>query len=172
MNTQSLLHVFTDGASRGNPGPAGIGVYAYAETPEHPVFGFGYSFYRYTNNVAEYAALILALQKLITLRWQGPVAIHADSLLMVKQMNNEYRVKNPQLIYWHRLAVLLKSKVNCTISHVRREHNTQADAFANKGIDEKIPTPAEFEELWRTAVPHIYWPASETKATQQSLFPR
>jgi ribonuclease HI len=171
MNTLPLLHVFTDGASRGNPGPAGIGVYAYDGTPEHPIFAIGYSFYRYTNNVAEYAALILALQTLIRIQWKGPIAIHADSLLMVKQMNKEYRVKNPQLLYWYTLATKLRSQITCTITHVRREHNTQADAMANKGIDEKIQPSAEFEQLWRKAIPQLYWPTSYKTAVQQPLFP-
>jgi ribonuclease HI len=171
MNPHSLLHVFTDGASRGNPGPAGIGVYAYAETPENPIFSYGYSFYRTTNNVAEYAALILALQTLIKLQWKGPIAVHADSLLMVKQMNKEYRVKNPQLLFWHTLATKLKAAAPCIITHVRREHNTHADAMANKGIDEKITPTQEFERLWRTAIPQAYWPSAPKTLAQQPLFP-
>ncbi len=172
MNTtKSLLHVFTDGASRGNPGPAGIGVYAYAQTPETPIFTCGYSFYYYTNNVAEYAALILALHILTKLQWEGPIAIHADSLLMVKQMNKEYRVKNQQLLYWYTLATTLKSQINCTITHVRREHNVQADAMANKGIDEKIAPSKEFEQLWRESIPQAYWPATQKGSVQQPIFP-
>ena len=156
----SLLHVFTDGASRGNPGPAGIGVYAYNTIPENAVFGIGYSFYRYTNNVAEYAALVLALHTLIKLDWKGPIHIHADSLLVVKQMNREYRVKDPQLSYWFQLATKLRLQVPCSISHVRREHNREADAFANKGVDEKILPTQEFEQLWRNAIPKMYWPST------------
>lgn len=165
---ENLLHIFTDGASRGNPGPAGIGVYGYAGTPEHPVVGIGYSFYRYTNNVAEYAALALAFHTLIKLQWHGPVHIHADSLLVVKQMNREYRVKDAQLSHWFQLATKLRTHVPCTISHVRREHNREADAFANKGIDEKILPSPEFEQLWRSAIPKMYWPNTPTPGLAQT----
>lgn len=169
------LNVFIDGASRGNPGPAGLGAFAYTTDTNEPVFAIGYSFYRYTNNVAEYAALVLALHEIIQRGIKGPVHIHADSLLVVKQMNREFRVKDPLLQYWYQLANKLKAQVHCTITHVRREYNTHADALANKGLDEKIMPSPEFEALWRSVIPRSYWPQIRTSSkttppTQTSLF--
>ena len=172
--TQPALQVFIDGASRGNPGPAGIGVYAYSSDPTVPLFALGYSFHRYTNNVAEYAALSLALHELLKRKWPGPIHVHADSLLVVKQMNREFRVKDPLLQYWHQLATKLRVQVPCSLTHVRREYNQQADALANKGLDEKIEPPADFEAVWRTIIPRSYWPLARTtaeqKLSQSSLF--
>jgi len=166
------LNVFIDGASRGNPGPAGLGAIAYTEKPEQPLFAVGYSFYRFTNNVAEYAALVLALHEIIKSGFRGPVHIHADSLLIVKQMNKEFRVKDPLLQYWHQLACKLRAQVPCVITHVRREFNTHADALANKGIDEKIKPSKEFDLLWRSVIPRNFWPQSRTilPEAQASLF--
>lgn len=163
------LNVFIDGASRGNPGPAGLGVFAYTDRKEEPLFALGCSFYRYTNNVAEYAALVLALQTILQKGWKGPVAIHADSLLVVKQMNREYRVKDPHLIHWNLLASKLKTFVPCTITHVRREYNAEADALANSGIDQKIKPSEEFEKLWRGAIPRTFWPQARLSKEDQPL---
>ncbi|MDQ5941164.1 MAG: hypothetical protein QG632_890 [Candidatus Dependentiae bacterium] len=175
MPTQQTLNVFIDGASRGNPGPAGLGAFAYTDNKEEPFFAVSYSFYRYTNNVAEYAALVLALQTILQKGWKGPVHIHADSLLVVKQMNREYRVKDPLLIHWNQLANKLKAFVPCVITHIRREYNTEADALANAGLDEKIKPSEEFEKLWRGAIPRSFWPQSRTAKDspppkQSSLF--
>lgn len=161
------LHVFIDGASRGNPGPTGIGAYAYTDNPQVPFFALGFSFHRYTNNVAEYAALVLALHEILRRRWQGPVHIHADSLLVVKQMNGQFRVKDPLLQYWHRLATKLRMQISCSLSHVRREYNQQADALANKGLDEKIEPPSDFETLWRSIIPRSYWPHTSSCVPQK-----
>jgi len=172
--TTPTLNVFIDGASRGNPGPAGLGVFAYTTSAAEPYFALGCSFYRYTNNVAEYAALALALHTIIQKGWKGPVHIHADSLLVVKQMNREFRVKDPLLIYWHQLANRLRSHVPCIITHVRRENNTHADTLANAGIDQKIMPAEDFEQVWRSVIPRSYWPHSRTTSgnippTQTSL---
>jgi len=174
MTTQ-ILNVFIDGASRGNPGPAGLGIFAYTTHKEEPFFAIGCSFYRYTNNVAEYAALVLALQTILQMGWKGSVAIHADSLLVVKQMNREYKVKDPLLIHWNLLAQKLKAFIPCTITHVRREYNTEADALANSGIDQKIKPSPEFEKLWRSVIPRSFWPQSraikeEAPLKQTTLF--
>lgn len=169
------LNVFIDGASRGNPGPAGLGVYAYINDSATPFFALGYSFYRNTNNVAEYAALVLALHTLLQKQFKGTIRIHADSLLVVKQMNREFKVKDPHLQYWHQLATKLRTQLPCTLTHVRREYNTQADALANIGIDEKKSPPADFEQLWRSVIPRTFWPKTRTTPettppTQSSLF--
>jgi ribonuclease HI len=126
--------LYTDGAARGNPGPAGAGAYictedgtAVAEIAEY----LGET----TNNVAEYKGLLFGLGKLVELGAKD-VEIRADSELMVKQLNGEYRVKHPNLIPLYREALGLLRKIpSVTINHVRREHNKDADRLSNEAID-------------------------------------
>jgi ribonuclease HI len=128
--------LYTDGAARGNPGPAGAGAYictpdgeAVAELTEY----LGET----TNNVAEYRGLLLGLKKLLELGAQE-VDIRADSELMVKQLKGEYRVKHPNLVPLYREAVdLLKKIGSYKVKHVYREDNLDADRLSNRAIDER-----------------------------------
>jgi len=88
-------------------------------------------------------------------------------------MNGEFRVRDPQLQHWHALALKLRAKVACTITHVRREHNTKADALANQALDEKRAPDQSFEKIWRAAIPRTYWPndRQQTVLKQTSLLP-
>lgn len=89
-----------------------------------------------TNNVAEYQGLLIGLRKLITLGALF-VEVRADSELMVKQLNGQYRVKHPNLIPLYREAQeLLKKIPSYKIMHVRREMNKDADRLSNLAIDE------------------------------------
>lgn len=155
MVTQSKgpITIFVDGASRGNPGKAGVGVYGYTNNPKVPVLERGCTFGKHTNNVAEYAALALAIEQLIANKVDRPVRVFADSLLMVKQVSGQYRVRNACLIYWHALVMKLKKQMPFTIDHVRREKNTEADRLANQGIDTQTPVPASFDALWKAHIP-------------------
>src|SRR5437588_2430163 len=92
--TETLTLEF-DGGSRGNPGPAGIGVVVRAQDGT-PLVTLGRFIGRATNNVAEYRALITALQKAKELGARK-ILVRGDSELIVRQMNGEYRVKNPDL---------------------------------------------------------------------------
>jgi ribonuclease HI len=133
------LRAFTDGASRGNPGEAGIGILVTDETSAEVL-----SLHAYigvcTNNIAEYTALETLLERARSLRCARMI-IHSDSELMVRQMNGRYRVKDSGLKPHHARAVgLLKSlPFPCTVMHIPREENREADRLANLGIDEKIP---------------------------------
>lgn len=130
------LVIRTDGGARGNPGPAGIGVVIEDEKgqvlEEHAKF-LGHT----TNNQAEYQAVILGLQRAVALG-ASSVEVVADSELMVKQANGEYRVKNPDLakrfIELKNLEIQLGRKVK--YRHVRREFNKHADALSNKAMDQ------------------------------------
>lgn len=135
MGFESLT-VYTDGASRGNPGEAGIGL-AFFDASGAQV----HSVYRYigqaTNNVAEYTALITALEEA---RRMGAhrVAVFSDSELMVRQMNGEYKVKNEALQpLFHKAGSLSAGFAGVTFTHVTRDRNRVADKLANKAIDEK-----------------------------------
>ncbi|MFH1826016.1 MAG: ribonuclease HI family protein [bacterium] len=126
--------IFIDGAARGNPGPAGIGVFIkndkaiLAEVSDY----IG----KTTNNVAEYMALIRGLEEAIDLD-EDRVEVYSDSELLVKQIQGEYRVKNEGLIPLHHHAKsLIRKFKHFMISHIIREQNKMADKLANKGIDD------------------------------------
>jgi ribonuclease HI len=134
-----ILRAFTDGASRGNPGEAGIGVVVTDEASATVMSLHGY-IGLCTNNVAEYTAMEALLERAGTLRCSRMV-IHSDSELMVRQITGVYRVKDRGLKPHHARAVqLLKAlPFPCTVKHIPREENREADRLANLGIDEKIP---------------------------------
>ncbi len=126
--------LYTDGAARGNPGPAGAGAFictedgvAVAEIAEY----LGET----TNNVAEYKGLLFGLERLIALGAKD-VEVRADSELMVRQLNGQYKVKHPNLIPLYREAQGLLRKIpSFKIVHVRREQNKDADRLSNEAID-------------------------------------
>ena len=126
--------IHTDGASRGNPGKAGIGVAVFDKDYrliEETCKFIGES----TNNVAEYQAMILAAQKAIVYNAQK-VTFKADSELMVRQLNGLYRVKSQNILpFYQELMILLNKIPAWKIQHVRREENVCADTLANQGID-------------------------------------
>ena len=129
------FRLYTDGAARGNPGPAGAGALlcdsggrAIAELCEY----LGEA----TNNVAEYRALLLGLKKAAELGG-GEIEVLADSELMVRQLSGRYRVKNEGLKPLFQQAVrLLKEFEKYSIRHIDREQNYEADRLANRAIDE------------------------------------
>lgn len=141
MSNAIPLLVFTDGACRGNPGPASVGVYGVHALTKEPVFSFGYEIGKTTNNVAEYAALALALLHITTQQFTGPLTICADSLLLVKQMNGEFKVKHPNIIPWYQFILSLRRMAPFTIKHVLREKNVHADALANQALDDHHALP-------------------------------
>jgi ribonuclease HI len=130
-----LVFLHTDGACRGNPGPSSGG-WVFSE-PGGGIFRRGGAFIgRATNNEAEYVAVILALEDALTLGLTQ-VKLHADSELLVKQVNGIYRVKNPRIkeLYTQLMALARKFK-SFEAKHVRREFNQEADAEANRALDE------------------------------------
>jgi cyclic pyranopterin phosphate synthase len=126
------LELETDGASRGNPGPA---AWAYllrsgGEVLEERTGRIGTA----TNNVAEYQALIEGLERARELG-ATRVRVRADSELMVRQLNGQYRVKSPGLKPLHHRAVELLKAVGGTVVHVRRERNRRTDRMVNAALD-------------------------------------
>ena len=125
-----------DGGARGNPGPAGIGVVLRARDGTELVT-LGRFIGRATNNVAEYRALITALEKAKELGAKK-VAIRGDSELVVKQMRGEYRVKNEGLReLYDEAQALLRQFEHATIDHNYRNKNALADKLANLAMDRK-----------------------------------
>jgi ribonuclease HI len=126
-------HVFSDGASRGNPGLSGCGVFVQA--PDQKEYSFKKFLGEITNNQAEYAGLQLGVEELIKLGAKH-VVFHADSELMIKQMRGEYRVKDKNLaIVFAKIKGELKHFDSVEFKHVRREFNKDADELANQAID-------------------------------------
>ena len=124
-----------DGAARGNPGPAGAGVYVHAED-DRPAEEHFEALGHTTNNVAEYRALLLALDRAAR-RGASDVMIESDSLLLVEQMHGRFRVKAVHLQPLFQDAVRrAKAFPRFAIRHVRREQNVDADRLANLGADE------------------------------------
>src|SRR5256884_9423199 len=133
-----VLRLFTDGASRGNPGPAGIGVVIEDENGMrlrglHRWLGVT------TNNEAEYHALIEGLRA--GKDWKPDrLEVYLDSKLAVEQMNGRDSNKHPELIPLHEKATeLLREFPEVQVAHGEREKNRGADSLANKAIDAKVP---------------------------------
>ncbi|MDB5321530.1 MAG: ribonuclease, partial [Phycisphaerales bacterium] len=125
-----------DGGSRGNPGPAGIGVVVRAADGT-PLVTLGRYIGKATNNVAEYRALITAMEEAKKLGAKK-IKIRGDSELVVRQMNGIYRVKHPDLIPLHREAKELFASFDAaTIEHNYREKNELADTLGNLAMDRR-----------------------------------
>jgi len=128
------MRAHIDGAARGNPGPAGAGVYIEAEE-DRPAEELFEPLGKATNNVAEYRALLLALKRARELDADS-VEILSDSLLLVQQVNGIFKIKAPHLVPLVSDAVRrAKSFPRFSIRHVRREENRLADRLANLGAD-------------------------------------
>ena len=130
------LQLFTDGASRGNPGHAGAGIAIFDEEGNELV-GTGQYLGQCTNNEAEYRALLFGLAKCGEFG-RGRLKVHLDSELIVKQIRGEYRVKHPNLKpLFQEVMQKLSEFSSFSVTHVRREKNSRADELANLAIDNK-----------------------------------
>lgn len=128
------VQIFTDGAARGNPGPAGIGV--VIRNDAKVLLEVADSIGESTNNVAEYMAFIRGLEEAMDMGEKN-IEVFSDSELLVKQINGEYRVKNNGLIpLFNHAQSLIKKFKHCRVYHTPREENKMADKLANRGIDE------------------------------------
>jgi ribonuclease HI len=127
-----MLVIFTDGASLGNPGPMGIGIAIYRdgvrveELSEY--IGIG------TNNIAEYTAVIRALE---TAHTMGETEVHvkSDSQLVVRQLNGEYRVRDPGLRPLRERVGQLCKGLEVHFEHIPREKNKEADGLSKDGAE-------------------------------------
>lgn len=138
------IQINTDGGSRGNPGPAAIGVYAQSEG--QVIFKISEFVGHATNNYAEYQAVIYALEHLSANNIQSQkVSFVLDSELVVRQLNGIYRIKDPNLqILNSRIRSLISQLIKTknitlvTFTHVKRESNKEADALVNLALDKHI----------------------------------
>ncbi len=126
--------LYVDGASRGNPGKASIGVSLQDETGKE-IETISRFIGHHTNNEAEYQALIEGL-KLVCAKQISNIEVRADSQLVVRQMLGEYKVKHPKMKPLHREARALADSLEAfAISHVPRSENSRADELANRALD-------------------------------------
>jgi len=127
--------IYCDGASRSNPGEASYGVSINLKNKEIDTLKeyIGIA----TNNVAEYRGLIAALEYCVKNNIND-VEIYLDSLLVVQQVNKEFKVKSKKLgdLYSYSLTLIEKIK-NINVIHIRREYNKRADELANEALDAK-----------------------------------
>lgn len=131
--SQDAIQINIDGAARGNPGP---GAFAFVMRQGSKLIAEGAECLgRTTNNVAEYTALVRALNRAAELGLRC-LLIYSDSELLVKQMNGVYRVKNADLRELYDEAQSLSRKFDeVTIKHVTRENNSDADRLCNQALD-------------------------------------
>lgn len=129
------LTIYSDGASRNNPGEAGAGIHILQDNkPAEKICRY---LGRTTNNIAEYSAAIIGLERALELGARR-VKLMADSELLVKQLNGQYKVKNEGLRPLYIKARELIAKIGAVeVQYISREMNKEADALANKAIDKK-----------------------------------
>lgn len=130
------IEIYIDGASKGNPGPSGIGVVVCRDGETinniHNYIG------ETTNNIAEYSALICGLQEGLLVRADS-IKINTDSQLLERQLKGEYKVKSPQIAKLYNQAKHLMSGFKeVIIKHIPREENKGADKLATKAVAEAI----------------------------------
>ncbi len=125
------LKVFTDGASKGNPGPAAIGAVVIDGNKEIEISEpIGVA----TNNVAEYRAAIRALEIAIKLKADA-IELYSDSELLIRQLKGIYKVKDSKLLkLYQRIQNLLGQFKDYTITHIPRQMNSRADSLARKAL--------------------------------------
>ena len=134
--SSDVFHIHIDGASRGNPGQAGFGVYVSRPDGTEVAGLYGY-LGQATNNVAEYQALLHALRYALAHNVRR-VRVYSDSELVVRQMDGTYRVKHKDMVPLHREArALLGRFEEAQLAHVPREQNREADRLANRALDER-----------------------------------
>ncbi len=129
------LIINTDGGSRGNPGPAGIGVVFSGES-DKVIAKYKEYIGEATNNIAEYKALILALEKAKDFE-ADEIECRLDSELVVKQLKGEYKVKDEKMKKLYSKVQKLIFFKPVKFVHIRREKNKLADMLVNEVLDEK-----------------------------------
>lgn len=134
--TYNIWKLYIDGASRGNPGHSGAGIYLLCNNKT--VIKSGFYLGNKTNNQAEYLALLIGLAELKhKIIPNDYLEIISDSQLLIRQLSGHYAVKNEKLKTLYLNAKELLIGINCKFKHVLREENTVADELANIGIEKK-----------------------------------
>jgi ribonuclease HI len=127
----SDLVAYVDGGSHGNPGPSGIGV--VIENPNGKILRIAKWIGHQDNNVAEYVALLEALQHALRVNARA-LSVYTDSLIVVRQMNGEYSCRSPRLATLNFTCRKLARSLDFSISHIPRERNREANSLANHAV--------------------------------------
>ena len=127
----SILRAYVDGGSHGSPGPSGIGV--VIEKPDGERVSISKWIGHQDNNVAEYVALLEALQLAVALK-ATTLHVFTDSQLVVKQMTGEYQCHSPRLYSLNWTCRKLARSLRFAIAHIPRENNQEANQLANKAV--------------------------------------
>src|ERR1700689_5360171 len=126
---------YVDGGSMGNPGPSGIGV--VLDSSEGRTIRIAKWIGRQDNNVAEYLALLEALQCALKLKAKN-LHVYPDPEVGVRQIRGEYTCRSPRLYSLHWICRKLALSFDFSISHVRREQNTEANDLANSAVRQHL----------------------------------
>ena len=141
MPATRSCEIFIDGASRGNPGPSGIGA-VFFDGGADPVKRLSKPLGHATNNVAEYLACVYALQEALQAGYAA-VTVKSDSELLVRQLNGQYKVRDPLLRLFHDVVLhLIQGFDRCAVTHVPRTQNHLADRLAGEAADRLAQHPA------------------------------
>ena len=133
-DTASSVAIYVDGASRGNPGPSGIG-FRVIDTEGHTIEQGGKFIGFATSRVAEYFAMKEGIEKAISLGFKS-VRFFSDSLMVVNQLNGIFSIKNPDIIpIYNDIQKLLNEFDSVSFTHIPRSENSVADSEANRAID-------------------------------------
>jgi ribonuclease HI len=141
MSTYACLTIYTDGASRGNPGPAAVGIHIVDEMTKEAVEDFGVPLGNATNNVAEYRAVLYAVDWLLAhktlLAENVQLNFRTDSQLVASQLSGQWQIKNAKL---QQIAGEIRERLcqlpgTYTFGHIPRKENTVADTLANHTLD-------------------------------------
>ena len=130
------VEIYIDGASKGNPGPSGIGavICRDGQTIKNISSFIGNT----TNNVAEYTALIYGLQEALILNAES-IKINTDSQLLYRQINKIYKIKNPNILgLYNQVSHLISAFKKVSINYISRKFNRGADKLANQAIKQAI----------------------------------
>ncbi len=134
MCDKHVLKLYVDGAAKGNPGEAGVGV-VIMDHRGNTLLRLGQYIGRATNNQAEYRGLIAGLEEALALGGEELV-VYTDSQLMERQINGQYRVKDT-ILKGHHSRHLHRSFRSYRIEHIPRERNREADRLASKAADKR-----------------------------------
>lgn len=139
------IFINTDGGSRGNPGPAAVGIVFFDQDGKE-IHHYKCCIGRATNNEAEYQAIIKALEILLQSKWfadnniaEKEVICRLDSQLVVEQINGNYKIKQDhiKLLIAQLRQMIAQMHLNISFVHIRREENKLADKLVNQALDGK-----------------------------------
>lgn len=135
------ISIFTDGGARGNPGPAALGV--VIKDGGETIAAFGQRLGETTNNIAEYSAVLAALNWIITNKekvGEASISFFMDSQLIYSQIKGIYKIKNEKLreLLFEVRKKEAEIKMPIFYNHIPREKNKEADKFVNKALDNTL----------------------------------